>query len=108
MNKLQKVLYLIAVVIVAQCQLPCTADGFAQFVEQNGKSYSDSAEYALRESIFIEICLANEAHNAQNPEFTRGLNFMSDYTEAERNGKNPLTQPFETISFRRPSGFKLQ
>jgi hypothetical protein len=67
--------------------IPCTADGFNQFIARFTKVYSGDAERSLRQTTFIDNCHAIELHNAGNDSYTQAVNEFTDRSEAELNCK---------------------
>ena len=57
---------------------------YMQYVTEFGKSYGTKAEFEFRFEQFKKTLASMEEHNAQNNhQSTVGLNYMSDWTDAE-------------------------
>jgi len=62
---------------------------FMGFVAEHGRSYATKAEFDFRSKVFAETLKRIEEHNSEEGhQSTVGLNFMADWTDAERKRLN--------------------
>jgi cathepsin L len=61
---------------------------FMEFITEHGRSYATKAEFQFRSKIFKQTLAEVEALNAENGTSTHEINFLADWTPAERKRLN--------------------